>query len=203
MGSTREARPRVECAKAAGEITPLHVDQLVRKYGEAMKAFRDVIQEGLAVGVADMEVYGSAFRKKHGCLVDPWPAELAHSTMNSSADFSDIHRDWEVPVSEIRSWTYILIEVFGFEAVLAFRDRAIESLLDEMNELLLACEGEVLRNHAAINDRVTAWRNNVAVVPSHAPPIRPFDLHRRVFSFLNDEHSTPGEAPDDAPTSIL
>ncbi len=39
-----------------------------------------------------------------------------------------------------------------------------------------------------------------AVVPSHAPPIRPFDSHRRVFSYLNDEPYTPGEAPDDAPT---
>ncbi|SJL14006.1 uncharacterized protein ARMOST_17458 [Armillaria ostoyae] len=47
---------------------------------ESMKAFRDDVQKGLAVGVADMEVYGSAFRKKHGCLVDPWPEELVYST---------------------------------------------------------------------------------------------------------------------------
>ncbi|KAK0435559.1 hypothetical protein EV421DRAFT_2022507 [Armillaria borealis] len=110
--------------------------------------------------------------------------------------------DWEVPVSEIRSWTYTLIEVFGFETVVAFRNRAIESPLDERGALLLACEGEVLRqrNHAAVSDRVTAWRNNVAVVLSHAPPIHPFDSHRRVFSFLYDEPYTPGEAPDNAPT---
>ncbi len=47
---------------------------------ESMKAFRDDVQKGLTVGVADMEVYGSAFRKKQGCLVDPWPEELAYST---------------------------------------------------------------------------------------------------------------------------
>ncbi len=45
-----------------------------------MKAFRGDVQKGLAVGVSDMEVYGSAFRKKHGCLVDPWPEELVYST---------------------------------------------------------------------------------------------------------------------------
>ncbi len=69
--------------------------------------------------------------------------------------------DWEVPVSEIRSWTYTLvsaiaymkgspliatsqIRVFGFEAVVAFRNRVIENPLDKRGALLLACEGEVL-----------------------------------------------------------
>ncbi len=69
--------------------------------------------------------------------------------------------DCEVPVSEIRSWTYTLvsaiaytkgspliatsqIEIFGFETVVAFRDKAMESPLDERCVLLLACEGEVL-----------------------------------------------------------
>ncbi|PBK62428.1 hypothetical protein ARMSODRAFT_1024853 [Armillaria solidipes] len=39
--------------------------------------------KGLAVGAADMDVYGQALRpshKKHGCLVDPWPEELMYST---------------------------------------------------------------------------------------------------------------------------
>ncbi|KAK0221112.1 hypothetical protein EDD85DRAFT_960271 [Armillaria nabsnona] len=45
-----------------------------------MKAFRDDVQKRLAVGVADMEVYGSAFRKKRGYLVDPWSEELVYST---------------------------------------------------------------------------------------------------------------------------
>ncbi len=44
------------------------------------------------------------------------------------------------------------------------------------------------------------WRNNVAVVPSHTPPIHPFNLHRRVFAFLNDKPYTTGEVPDDPPT---
>ncbi|PBK90526.1 hypothetical protein ARMGADRAFT_299420 [Armillaria gallica] len=38
--------------KGSRGITPLRVDQLVRKYGEAMKAFRDVVQKGLAVSAA-------------------------------------------------------------------------------------------------------------------------------------------------------
>ncbi|PBK62481.1 hypothetical protein ARMSODRAFT_980745 [Armillaria solidipes] len=41
---------------------------------------------------------------------------------------------------------------------------------------------------------------DIAVVPSHAPPVHPFDSHRHVFSFLIDEPYTPGEATKDAPT---
>ncbi|PBK62468.1 hypothetical protein ARMSODRAFT_980734 [Armillaria solidipes] len=121
---------------------------------------------------------------------------LSTSNMSSPRDTED----WEVPASEIREWTYTLIDLFGYENVLYFRDKAMESPLNERAVMLLACEGEVLRNHTAVCDRVTAWRNNVTVVPSHAPPIHPFDSHRRVFSFLNDEPYNPGEAPDDAPT---
>ncbi|KAK0221141.1 hypothetical protein EDD85DRAFT_1028373 [Armillaria nabsnona] len=128
-----------------------------------------------------------------------------HKVTNTNLSPSNITspremEDWKVPVSEIRSWTYTLIEVFGFETVVAFRNRAIESPLEERGALLLACEGEVLRNHAAVSDRVTAWRNKITVVPSHVPPVHPFDEHRRVFSFLNDEPYTPGKAPDDTPT---
>ncbi|PBK90561.1 hypothetical protein ARMGADRAFT_1032553 [Armillaria gallica] len=36
-------------------------------------------QKGLAIGVADGQAL-RAFRKKHGCLVDPWPEELVYST---------------------------------------------------------------------------------------------------------------------------
>ncbi|KAK0433246.1 hypothetical protein EV421DRAFT_1741695 [Armillaria borealis] len=121
---------------------------------------------------------------------------LTTSNMSSPRDTED----WEVPVSEIREWTYTLIELFGYGSALSFRDKAMESPLNERAVMLLACEGEVLRNYAAVSDRVTAWRNNVTVVPSHAPSIHPFDSHRRVFSFLNSEPYTPGEAPDDAPT---
>ncbi|KAK0209605.1 hypothetical protein IW262DRAFT_515280 [Armillaria fumosa] len=84
--------------------------------------------------------------------------------------------------------------------VVNFRNRALEGPLDEKGRLHLACEGEVLRHHAAVRDQVEAWRDNVAVIPSHSPPIHPFDSHRRVFSFFSDNPYTPGEAPDDAPT---
>ncbi|KAK0468872.1 hypothetical protein IW261DRAFT_1517283 [Armillaria novae-zelandiae] len=123
--------------------------------------------------------------------------------------------DWEVPVSEIRSWTYTLvgtiaytkdlplivalqIDVLGFDTVVAFRNKALEGSLDERGVQLLVHWGQ--ENHAAVTNRVRAWRNNIAVIPSHLPPIHPFDAHRRVFSFFNDEPYTPGEAPDDAPT---
>ncbi|KAK0474256.1 hypothetical protein IW261DRAFT_1499718 [Armillaria novae-zelandiae] len=55
-------------------------------------------------------------------------------------------------------------------------------------------------NHTAVSERVRAWRNDIAFVPRHTPPIHPFDAHRRVFSFFDDEPYTPGSAPDDAPT---
>ncbi|KAK0196247.1 hypothetical protein F5146DRAFT_1133744 [Armillaria mellea] len=108
--------------------------------------------------------------------------------------------DWEVPVSEIRSWTYTLIEVFGFDTMIAFHERALEGPLDEEGMAHLACEGEVLEHHAAVSDHVMAWRDNVAAVASHTPPIHPFDSHHHVFSFFKDEPYTPGEAPDDVPT---
>ncbi|PBK90506.1 hypothetical protein ARMGADRAFT_1082754 [Armillaria gallica] len=73
----------------------------------------------------------------------------------------------------------------------------MENPLNE-REGLFVCESA--RNHATVRDRVTAWRNNVAVVPSREPPIHPSDSHRHVFSFLNDELYTPGEVLDDAST---
>ncbi|KAK0460766.1 hypothetical protein IW261DRAFT_1614539 [Armillaria novae-zelandiae] len=106
--------------------------------------------------------------------------------------------DWEVPVSEIRSWIYSLIDYWGFDTVISFRNRAMEGPLDERGVQMFACESEVLENHATVSDRVRAWRNNVAVVPSHSPPIHSFDAHRRVFSFF-DEPYTPGEAPNEVP----
>ncbi|KAK0209504.1 hypothetical protein IW262DRAFT_1468758 [Armillaria fumosa] len=107
--------------------------------------------------------------------------------------------DWEVPVSEIRSWIYSLIEYWGFDTVVRFRNRALEGPLHERSVQLFACEREVLENHAAANDHIRAWRNNVVVVPSYSPPIHPFDAHRHVFAFFNDEPYTPGEAPNDVP----
>ncbi|KAK0466518.1 hypothetical protein IW261DRAFT_1116666 [Armillaria novae-zelandiae] len=124
---------------------------------------------------------------------------------------------WEQPVSEIRTWTYTLvstivytndlpliatlqIEHYGLDGVHGLINRALEGSLDEDIVQLLACQRQVLEDHAAVSDRVRAWRNNIAVVPNHSPPIHPFDAHRRVFSFFNDEQYAPGEAPEDAPT---
>ncbi|KAK0196275.1 hypothetical protein F5146DRAFT_1133770 [Armillaria mellea] len=106
--------------------------------------------------------------------------------------------NWELPMSEICLWTYTLIQAFGFDMVVTFRNRALEGPLDERGMARLAYEGE--KHHVAVSDRVMAWRESITVVPNHTPPIHPFDSHRRVFSFFNDEPYTPGEAPDDAPT---
>ncbi|KAK0221101.1 hypothetical protein EDD85DRAFT_941532 [Armillaria nabsnona] len=121
-----------------------------------------------------------------------------HKVTNTNLSPSNITspremEDWKVPVSEIRPWTYTLIEDFGFETVVAFRNRAIKSPLEERGALLLACEGEILRSGYGLEEQNY-------VVPSHAPPVHPFDSHRRVFSFLNDGPYTPGKAPDDTPT---
>ncbi|KAK0196273.1 hypothetical protein F5146DRAFT_321573 [Armillaria mellea] len=131
---------------------------------------------------------------------------MSHKVTNTNLSHSSITSprymdDWELPVSRIRSWTYTLIEVFGFDMVVAFRNRALEGPLDERGMAHLACEGEVLEHHTAVSDRIMAWRGDIeATVPSRGPPIYLFDSHRRVFSFFNDEPYTPGEAPDDAPT---
>ncbi|KAK0467476.1 hypothetical protein IW261DRAFT_1574099 [Armillaria novae-zelandiae] len=106
---------------------------------------------------------------------------------------------WEQPVSEIRSWTYTLIGHYGLDGVHGLINRVLEGPSDEGVVQLLACQRQVLEDYAAVSDRVRAWRNNI-VVPSHSPLIHPFDAHRRVFSFFNDEPYTPGKAPEDAPS---
>ncbi len=77
--------------------------------------------------------------------------------------------DWEVPVSEICSWTYTLactiaymkgssliatlqIGLFGYRNVMYFRDKAMENPLNKRAVLLLACEGEVL---VSTSNRIT------------------------------------------------
>ncbi|KAG7446152.1 uncharacterized protein BT62DRAFT_155813 [Guyanagaster necrorhizus] len=51
-----------------------------------------------------------------------------------------------------------------------------------------------------VTEQVMAWRSNIDVVPNHAPPIHPFDSHRRLLSILNDSSYDPSEVPDDTPT---
>ncbi|PBK62451.1 hypothetical protein ARMSODRAFT_605595 [Armillaria solidipes] len=82
---------------------------------------------------------------------------LLASIMDSPRDMED----WEVPVSEIRDYTYTLvsttvfskrspliatlqIDLFGFEDVTAFRDKAMETPMNERDAMMLAYEGEVL-----------------------------------------------------------
>ncbi|KAK0481139.1 hypothetical protein EDD18DRAFT_1113134 [Armillaria luteobubalina] len=120
---------------------------------------------------------------------------LPPSNINSHCKMED----WELPVSEIRSWIYSLIEYWGFDTVVAFRNRVMEEPSDEGGGQLLACEREVLENHAAVSDHIRSWRNDVSVVPGHSPPIHPFDAHRRVFAFFDNKSYTPSEAPNEAP----
>ncbi|PBK90528.1 hypothetical protein ARMGADRAFT_299518 [Armillaria gallica] len=101
---------------------------------------------------------------------------LSPSNVTSPRDMED----WEVPVSEIRSWTYTLgsmitymkgspliatsqIEVFGFENVRMLRERTLESTLDERGVLLLACEGEVL---VSLLNSVIEFKNSLVAEKS-------------------------------------
>ncbi|KAG7440176.1 proline iminopeptidase [Guyanagaster necrorhizus] len=78
--------------------------------GELSKAFPDDVQNGLAVGVADMEVYGQAlkaFHKKHGCLMDPWPEELVYSMDQSTSPSADISAAVGMFTGELRTWSIV------------------------------------------------------------------------------------------------
>ncbi|PBK62477.1 hypothetical protein ARMSODRAFT_980741 [Armillaria solidipes] len=105
--------------------------------------------------------------------------------------------DREVPVSEIRDWTYKLL-----------RERALETSLDQSDAMLLAYEGEVLNwrphweqnNHVAVTDRVTAWRSTIAVAQSHTLPVHPFDSEQPLLAILNNRPYVPPDALDNAPT---
>ncbi|KAK0221097.1 hypothetical protein EDD85DRAFT_983313 [Armillaria nabsnona] len=124
--------------------------------------------------------------------------------------------DWEVPVSEIRDWTYTLgspliatsqIDLFGFGNVTAFRSRAMENPLSQREAMMLAYEGEVLNwrahwgqnNHVAVTEHVTAWRSAITVAQSHVSPVHPFDSQKRLLAILNRLY-VPHKAPDGAPT---
>ncbi|SJL13959.1 uncharacterized protein ARMOST_17411 [Armillaria ostoyae] len=109
--------------------------------------------------------------------------------------------DWEVPVSEIRDWTYTLasttIDLPGLGNVTAFRNRAMKIPLNERELMMLAYEGEVLMT---VTERVTAWRSAITVARSHAPPVHPFDSEQRLLAILNNMPYIPPNVPDDAPT---
>ncbi|PBK62453.1 hypothetical protein ARMSODRAFT_964143 [Armillaria solidipes] len=140
---------------------------------------------------------------------------------------------WEVPVSEIRDYTYKLvstvaimegspliatsqIDLFGFGNITAFRNRAMETPLNEREAMMLAYEGEVLvsesnslqnwrahweqNNRVAVTERVAAWKSEISVVQSHAPPVHPFDSEQRLLAILNNSPYIPPDIPDDAPT---
>ncbi|KAK0446947.1 uncharacterized protein EV420DRAFT_1647841 [Desarmillaria tabescens] len=112
-----------------------------------------------------------------------WPREL---------------EEWEVTVSDIRDWTYMLKNVLGFRKVLTLEERALETLLNEKDVLLLA---EFLRNHSTVTDRVTVWRRNIAVVsPNHSPPKHPFDSHQCLLLILDARPYIAGEVLGEMPT---
>ncbi|KAK0215932.1 proline iminopeptidase [Armillaria nabsnona] len=77
---------------------------------ELSKAFPEDVQKGLAIGVADMETYGKAlrmFRKKHGCLVDPWSEEPVYSMNQSISPSADISIAVEMFTGELRTWSIV------------------------------------------------------------------------------------------------
>ncbi|SJL13956.1 uncharacterized protein ARMOST_17408 [Armillaria ostoyae] len=81
--------------------------------------------------------------------------------------------DWEVPVFEIRDYTYKLIDTMGIENVRMLRERALETSLNGRDEMLRVYKGEVLNNHVAVTKRVTAWRSEISVAQSHALSVHP------------------------------
>ncbi|KAK0215312.1 proline iminopeptidase [Armillaria nabsnona] len=73
-------------------------------------AFPEDVQKGLAIGVADMETYGKAlrmFRKKHGCLVDPWSEEPVYSMNQSISPSADISVAVGMFTGELRTWSIV------------------------------------------------------------------------------------------------
>ncbi len=106
-----------------------------------------------------------------------------HFLASNIMDFPRDMEDWEVPVFEIRDWTYTLvsttvyskgspliatsqIDIFGFDDVRMLRERALETSLDHRGAMMLAYEGEVLVSESKC---IMNWRahweqnNHVAV----------------------------------------
>ncbi|KAK0196254.1 hypothetical protein F5146DRAFT_1133750 [Armillaria mellea] len=96
-------------------------------------------------------------------------------------------QDWEVPGSEVWDYTYKLGE-------------GLETSLDHGEAMMLVYHGEVLSEHLAIHEQVTAWRSQISVAHSHAPPVHPFDSECRLLAILNDAPYILPDIPDDAPT---
>ncbi|KAK0209506.1 hypothetical protein IW262DRAFT_1302222 [Armillaria fumosa] len=69
--------------------------------------------------------------------------------------------DWEVPVSEIRDYTYKLIDAMGFENVRMLTERTLGTSLDA------GCSAPCLRRRGF--ERVTTRRSQIPVAQSYAP----------------------------------
>ncbi|KAK0217189.1 proline iminopeptidase [Armillaria fumosa] len=77
---------------------------------ELSKAFPEDVQKGLAISVADMEVYSKAlaqFHKKHGCLVQPWPEDFLYSIKQATSPGADISVTVGMFTGELGTWTSI------------------------------------------------------------------------------------------------
>ncbi|SJL13969.1 uncharacterized protein ARMOST_17421 [Armillaria ostoyae] len=117
--------------------------------------------------------------------------------MDSPSDMED----WEVPVSEIRDYTYKLIDLFGFEYVTAFRNRAIETPLNEREAMMLAYEGEVLvkQSRSGHRTRCSLEERDICRTESCAA-CTPLRL-RATLARDPEQHAVrPSRHPDDAPT---
>ncbi len=55
-------------------------------------------------------------------------------------------------------------------------------------------------NHVVVTEHVTAWRSEISVAHSHAPPVPPFDSEQCLLAILNDRPYIAPDAPDDGPT---
>ncbi|PBK90495.1 hypothetical protein ARMGADRAFT_1032502 [Armillaria gallica] len=134
---------------------------------------------------------------------------MATHLLASNMDLPHDMEGWGVPVSEIRDWAYTLIDIFGFlGSITAIRNRAMETLLNEREAMMLAYEGEVLNwrayweqnNHVAVTKLVTAWRSAITVAQRHVPPVHPFNSGQCLLVILNNMPYIPPDAPDNAPT---
>ncbi|KAK0196256.1 hypothetical protein F5146DRAFT_1176549 [Armillaria mellea] len=108
-------------------------------------------------------------------------------------DSPHIFENWEVPGFEIWDYTYKLIDEIGFDNVRMMGGRELETSQDHRGAMVLVFQGEVLSEHLAIHERVTAWRGQISVAHSHTPPVHTFDSERPLLAKILPD------VPDDAP----
>ncbi|KAK0433271.1 hypothetical protein EV421DRAFT_1741718 [Armillaria borealis] len=102
--------------------------------------------------------------------------------------------DWEVPVSEICNWTYTLIDLFGYGNVMSFRDKAMESPL---NERVHCCWPVKERFWKASEEWKILWR-----LVHHDPQTEPNDWEDFLHS-KRDGRTHHHRASCDEPTNTI